>query len=101
MTETKEKFRAPRHTPPDSWAVMSEGDAQQWESLSREQQLRAFQDLFSHPDATTATDATVMQILEETRALHRSGQSQRGRGLPQRTSGAFIAVQSRRLMESA
>ncbi len=46
-----------------------------WDSMTRAEQLDALRELANHPDTTTATDTTVAEIVERTRAARKAKQT--------------------------
>lgn len=59
MNEVAEKL--------SSLALPSETDDTVWNGMTRDEQLKVYQDLANHPDTTTPSDATVAEIVERTR----------------------------------
>lgn len=57
MSEPKTALRI------SSWAMPTEADLAEWQAMTRDEQLAAFQELANHPDASTPTDSTVADIL--------------------------------------
>jgi len=66
-SKTKSKFT--------SWAMSTPEDDALWDSMTRAEQLDALRELANHPDTTTATDTTVAEIIERTRAARKAKQT--------------------------
>lgn len=64
-----------------SWAMPTPEDDALWDSMTREEQLDALRELANHPDTNTATDTTVAEIVERTRAARKAKQAKDGHNL--------------------
>ncbi len=61
-----------------SLAMPTAADIEQWEAMTRDQQLATLQEALHHPDASTPTDSTVADILAEVMAERRAKRARYG-----------------------
>jgi hypothetical protein len=64
-----------------SWAMPTDADLAEWQAMTRDEQLAAFQALAHHPKTMTPSNRTVDEILADVRSKRRPKRLQHGPGI--------------------
>jgi hypothetical protein len=64
-----------------SWAVPTKADDEAWESMTREEQLAAYQGHFSSSACSTSTETTVAEVVERSRTIRKTKNAADGQNL--------------------